>query len=592
MMSNRLQRLVSSLLAASLALAVPGRAFAGPGAVSGALTQAFGNKPLAIVNPQEGDSIVLSGGKWVRGSPSITSSSLDAAFGTTQGSVIYRGASGWVSLGPGSSGQLLTSGGPSANVSWTSVSTSQTLAQTLAQGFVTGANNIQVTIGQLIQFGGATSSFPALRRNGTNGILESRLADDSAGAVFGATELWVGGAGSYDVGLRRVSGGKLQITDTSTTDRDLQAANIALSGATGLTLSSAPGADTCIVTADQTHSGGSFTFLWLGAAGSRSTGLYQSSAGVLNVTDTGATNYATLGNGGIRLQAAGVVGFSATSDATAAADTAFSRGGSAATSALGNGSPNDDSGTLRLTKLAGSSSTTLTVQAGGSQATYVRGGDSSVSTATPGDAVVWGGAPNNANGSSVILIARDPDGAGTTGGNIEMRFGITTLPANSGVVKITGSDGVRYYEWSRTGVTRFAGLDTQGMGVPAICASARQTGKTAALSNLINYTVPSSGDGTFEVVANVRPTTSTSHSFTVTCSYTDEQGTARTVTLPFVLVAGSAIVNTVVNTNGVVPYMGIPIRIRAQASSSITVQTTGTFTTVTYNVEADIKRAS
>ena len=46
------------------------------------------------------------------------SSVLDAAVGSSQGSVLYRGATGWTALGPGVSGQVLNSGGPGANVFW------------------------------------------------------------------------------------------------------------------------------------------------------------------------------------------------------------------------------------------------------------------------------------------------------------------------------------------------------------------------------------------------------------------------------------------------------------------------------------------
>jgi hypothetical protein len=45
---------------------------------------------------------------------------IDNATSTTQGSVLYRSASGWVALPPGTSGQVLGSGGPSANPSWIS----------------------------------------------------------------------------------------------------------------------------------------------------------------------------------------------------------------------------------------------------------------------------------------------------------------------------------------------------------------------------------------------------------------------------------------------------------------------------------------
>lgn len=46
------------------------------------------------------------------------SSLIDEALGNTQGSVLYRGASGWAALGPGTSGRVLTTGGAGANPSW------------------------------------------------------------------------------------------------------------------------------------------------------------------------------------------------------------------------------------------------------------------------------------------------------------------------------------------------------------------------------------------------------------------------------------------------------------------------------------------
>jgi hypothetical protein len=118
-------------------------------------------------------------------------------------------------------------------------------------------------------------------------------------------------------------------------------------------------------------------------------------------------------------------------------------------------------------------------------------------------------------------------------------------------------------------------------------ASRRSVAQTAAVASVATLTLGAS-DGTFEVAANVLVTTATTHAFTVTCAYTDEGNTARTLTLPFVLVAGTAIVTSVANANGAVPYMGIPVRIRAKAGTPITITTTGTFTTVTYNVEGSI----
>src|SRR6185312_13441182 len=52
--------------------------------------------------------------------PNTPTSVLDT-IGATQGDILYRNASNWTVLAPGSSGQILTSGGPSANPAWSAV---------------------------------------------------------------------------------------------------------------------------------------------------------------------------------------------------------------------------------------------------------------------------------------------------------------------------------------------------------------------------------------------------------------------------------------------------------------------------------------
>lgn len=49
---------------------------------------------------------------------------LDSVFGTTQGGILYRGASAWALLSPGTSGQYLKANGTGANPSWATFSTS------------------------------------------------------------------------------------------------------------------------------------------------------------------------------------------------------------------------------------------------------------------------------------------------------------------------------------------------------------------------------------------------------------------------------------------------------------------------------------
>lgn len=116
----------------------------------------------------------------------------------------------------------------------------------------------------------------------------------------------------------------------------------------------------------------------------------------------------------------------------------------------------------------------------------------------------------------------------------------------------------------------------------------RSTAQTAAVASVAAYTV-GAADGTFEISANVLVTAATLHNFTVTCAYTDEGNTARTLTLPFSSLAGT-IATAIANAGGAVPYEGVPLHIRAKASTAITIATTGTFTTTTYNVEGMIRQ--
>lgn len=135
--------------------------------------------------------------------------------------------------------------------------------------------------------------------------------------------------------------------------------------------------------------------------------------------------------------------------------------------------------------------------------------------------------------------------------------------------------------------TLYNNITTEGYGVPAIYKSDRSTGQTSA-KTLAAYTV-GGADGSFLVSANVLVTTSSAENFTVTCTYTDEGNTSRTLTLNFQTIAG--VLGTAVNfANGAVPYEGLPVHIRAKASTTITIASTGTFTGATYNIEEMISQ--
>lgn len=129
---------------------------------------------------------------------------------------------------------------------------------------------------------------------------------------------------------------------------------------------------------------------------------------------------------------------------------------------------------------------------------------------------------------------------------------------------------------------------TAGWGVPGIYAAGRATGQTAAVATVATYTV-GAADGSFLVSANVKVVTATAHSFSVVVDYTDESTTARSLTLNMSVVAGT-LSTLITNAGGAVPYSSMPMHIRCKAATPITVKTSGTFTTVNYNVEGVIQQ--
>lgn len=117
-------------------------------------------------------------------------------------------------------------------------------------------------------------------------------------------------------------------------------------------------------------------------------------------------------------------------------------------------------------------------------------------------------------------------------------------------------------------------------------ANGRAVSQTAANTNVLTQPVGAT-DRTFQISANVLVTASTTHNFTVTVDYTDEANTARTVTLSFSQLVGT-IITAITNITGAAPYEGVGLTIRAKSGTNIVFKTAGTFTTVTYNIDANI----
>lgn len=167
--------------------------------------------------------------------------------------------------------------------------------------------------------------------------------------------------------------------------------------------------------------------------------------------------------------------------------------------------------------------------------------------------------------------------AGTATANtspLKFTSGTSLTTAEAGAIEY---DGINFYA-TPSGTTRKTLMSSQ---------TSRSTAQTASVASVTTWTV-GSNDGSFMVSANVNLTASTTNSFTVTCTYTDETNTSRTDTFSFVQNGVAAPLQTITNVTGVGSYSGLPMHIRCKAATSITIATTGTFTSVTYNVEGMI----
>lgn len=128
------------------------------------------------------------------------------------------------------------------------------------------------------------------------------------------------------------------------------------------------------------------------------------------------------------------------------------------------------------------------------------------------------------------------------------------------------------------------------IGIPAIVKQGRATAQTAA-ATLINAYAVGAADGSFLVSGNILVTVATAFSITMTVAYTDEGNNARTTNFMFSSSASNTGV-TLGNAAGTLAYSGYTFRIRAKAGTTISVQTAGTFTTITYNAEAELQQVA
>ena len=218
-------------------------------ALSGDVTASGGSNvtTLATVNGSPGTygsttsipTVTVDGkGRTTTGSSTTLTAAIDAAFGNAQGDILYRGASGWTVLAPGSSGQLLKTNGAGANPSWiagggsgtvTSVATdstltggpitaSGTLSRAALTGDVTASGGSNTTVLATVNASpgtyGSTTSIPSVTVNakGLTTAASSTTLTAALDAAFGSAQgdILYRGASAWTVLTPGTSGNFLQ----------------------------------------------------------------------------------------------------------------------------------------------------------------------------------------------------------------------------------------------------------------------------------------------------------------------------------------------------------------------------------------------
>ncbi len=129
-----------------------------PGSASGGVAFNTTTGALTLSPIATGDVLANISGSSAAPVETTDSALLDYAYGSTQGAVLYRGASGWAALAPGTSGQVLTSGGASANPAWSAAPIQQIPITSVGNTNTTAVPNSRYMTSGAMQFTLPTSS--------------------------------------------------------------------------------------------------------------------------------------------------------------------------------------------------------------------------------------------------------------------------------------------------------------------------------------------------------------------------------------------------------------------------------------------------
>lgn len=171
-----MRRIIAVLAACIISGGAIAQIVNGGGGGSGAVSSVSGTGGI-IVSPNIGDVIVSGGGATLPGGTDgsiqvnnagtfggLSISDILDTLGTDQGSILYRNATTWVVLGPGTNGQVFESAGPAANPTWATITpggtvgscgTADALAYYAGAGTTVDCLSGVGTAGQFLQSAGA-----------------------------------------------------------------------------------------------------------------------------------------------------------------------------------------------------------------------------------------------------------------------------------------------------------------------------------------------------------------------------------------------------------------------------------------------------
>ncbi len=151
-----------------------------------------GASAWVVLAPGTAGQILTSGGAAANPAWASSGSAIQAgldSIGSTQGDILYRNATVWTVLAPGTSGQILQSGGAGANPSWTTSSSFTLTSAAVDAAFGATAGGVLVR-GSAWTNSGAGSAGQVLTSNGAGAATFQTFAVTSAAldATFGGTQ--------------------------------------------------------------------------------------------------------------------------------------------------------------------------------------------------------------------------------------------------------------------------------------------------------------------------------------------------------------------------------------------------------------------